>query len=94
MSTATLQHPATEQLKAKASEVRDGLKEIASLTPEAARENLRDARECASECVEHTRETVSKAKEGVEDFVRERPLQSILIAAGAGVLVGLLLSRK
>jgi len=94
MASATLEHPATEQLKAKAAEMRDGLKEIASLTPEAAREKMRDAKACAAECVENTRETVSKAKEGVEDFVRERPLQSILIAAGAGVLVGLLLSRK
>ena len=94
MSTATLQNPATEQLKAKAYEVRDGLKEMGSLAPEVAREKMRDAKACASECAESTRETVVKAKEGVEEFIRERPFQSIMIAGGAGVLIGLLLSRK
>lgn len=95
MSTASaMQGSATEQLRSKTCEVRENLKEMGSLATEAAREKFQEAKAGTQECLERSRAKLADTKENVEDFIRERPLQSVLIAAGAGVLVGLLLSRK
>ena len=40
------------------------------------------------------RRTMRKAAETVEDFVREQPVKSLLIAAGVGFLAGLLVIRR
>lgn len=94
MSTVAMQPTACEQLRDKASALREDLREIGSLAPDAAREKFRAMKSDASQCMESARERVADAKEGVEEFIRERPIQSVMIAAGAGVLVGLLLSRR
>lgn len=40
------------------------------------------------------KERVRTAKSGVETFVRERPVTSLMIAAGTGALLGYLLGRR
>jgi hypothetical protein len=39
------------------------------------------------------RETMGQLGEGLEDRIRNKPLQSVLIAAGVGMLLGLLWKR-
>lgn len=39
-------------------------------------------------------ETGKEVAEGVDDFVHENPWKSVAIAAGVGLLVGVLISRK
>ena len=94
MSAVAMQPTACEQLREKAGALREDLRDIGSLAPDAAREKFRAIKADAKECMEQSRERVADAKEGVEEFIRERPLQSVMIAAGAGVLIGLLLSRR
>jgi ElaB/YqjD/DUF883 family membrane-anchored ribosome-binding protein len=42
---------------------------------------------------EHGRETMRHWEEGLEHFIQEKPLRSILIAAGVGWLIGAIWRR-
>ena len=44
--------------------------------------------------VDSGRNRVVEWRDGVQDGIRERPLQSILIAAAAGAVIGLILGRR
>ncbi len=44
--------------------------------------------------VARTKDRFVRAEDKFENFVRERPVQSILIAAGAGLAIGWLLGRR
>jgi len=94
--TAAIMPSATEQFSAKAQEVKEDLrevkndlKELGALTPDVAREKM--AQLAAS--YEQGKEKACEASCKVEEFIREKPLQSVLIAAGAGALFGYLLSK-
>ena len=55
---------------------------------------LKAVREKAGELVERGKEAAVDAGEKLGDRVRERPLTSVAVAAGVGLLVGLLLGRR
>lgn len=65
-----------------ASQGKDGVLEIAN----EAGQKVREIFNHYSDDLEHT-------KEVIEDNIRNKPLQSSLIALGAGVLLGLLIRR-
>ena len=44
--------------------------------------------------VETGKSRLSEWRGGFEDGVREKPIQSLLIAAGVGTVIGLLLARR
>jgi ElaB/YqjD/DUF883 family membrane-anchored ribosome-binding protein len=44
--------------------------------------------------VESGKDRVGEWREGVQDGIRERPIQSILIAAAAGAVIGLIIGRR
>jgi ElaB/YqjD/DUF883 family membrane-anchored ribosome-binding protein len=44
--------------------------------------------------VERGKEKAADIQEGFEGYVKEKPLQTVLIAAGAGLLVGYLFGRR
>jgi ElaB/YqjD/DUF883 family membrane-anchored ribosome-binding protein len=75
-----------EHLKEAAAEVAHDVRERAS-------DVAHNVRERASEYIEAGREKARDWEEGIEGFVQEKPLQSLLIAAGVGLLVGLLWRR-
>jgi hypothetical protein len=47
----------------------------------------------AQEVAEQTSEVASQVTETAEDYVRERPMTAVAVAAGTGLLVGLVLMR-
>ncbi|HEY2762163.1 MAG TPA: hypothetical protein VGI75_15500 [Pirellulales bacterium] len=53
-----------------------------------------DIEESASECCAEMREKASELCGTVEDYVRQEPMKSVVIAAGLGLVAGLLLSRR
>ncbi len=53
-----------------------------------------DIEESASECCSEMRERAAELCGTVEDFVRQEPMKSVVIAAGLGLVAGLLLSRR
>jgi ElaB/YqjD/DUF883 family membrane-anchored ribosome-binding protein len=76
-----------------------------TITPRSHSSGAASAEQTAAEAVEHAtgkiRTLYEKGKgkavewqDGVEHYVREKPLQSILIAAGTGLVLGLLIGRR
>jgi ElaB/YqjD/DUF883 family membrane-anchored ribosome-binding protein len=85
---------ATEQLRSQTETVRDDLSELGRLAKGAAREKLGEARGVASDYYGHGRKKAEELESQLVDYVRTKPLKSILIAAGVGALFGLLISRR
>jgi ElaB/YqjD/DUF883 family membrane-anchored ribosome-binding protein len=87
-SRARAHRPATERLRDQAGEVTKDLAEMANIASDAVQENLGQMREDASEYFEQGRDQVYKAEHTLEQFIRNQPVKSILIAAGVGLCLG------
>jgi ElaB/YqjD/DUF883 family membrane-anchored ribosome-binding protein len=85
---------ASDQLREKTSAIRDDLRDLGRLTREAAQEKLGEVRQVADDYLGQGRKKAAELEDRVESYVREKPLQSVLIAAGVGVLLGFLLRRR
>jgi ElaB/YqjD/DUF883 family membrane-anchored ribosome-binding protein len=69
--------------------VRQAANEVSAHVSETARH----VGETASEYYAQGREKVGEMEQYLEDNIRAKPLQSLMIAAGVGVLLGLLYKR-
>jgi ElaB/YqjD/DUF883 family membrane-anchored ribosome-binding protein len=74
---------ATEQAAQVAGQVRD-----------AAREKFEDLRDQAADYYEQGREKAHEWQHGIEEYVQEKPIKALLIAAGVGMLLGILWKRS
>jgi len=63
-------------------------------TRRTVEEAASDLRSGVSEYLNRGKERLVQMEEGVEGYVQEHPIRSILIAAGVGVVVGALISRR
>ncbi|HEX5011093.1 MAG TPA: DUF883 C-terminal domain-containing protein [Planctomycetota bacterium] len=77
----------SEAAKAAASDVVERGRAVAS-------DMVDRGRAAASDMVDRGRESVDRAREGLSDRVRDRPLTSVLVAGGIGLLVGMLIARR
>lgn len=84
----------SSQLGKQAREVTEDLQTMGETVRDAVREKLAEVGENASECCEQGRDKVRGVACACEQFVRERPLTSILMAAGIGWLLGRLWKRR
>jgi ElaB/YqjD/DUF883 family membrane-anchored ribosome-binding protein len=82
------------------AQVRDWAQEKGSQIKEGAQEAMQQVgtsvsqlAESSSQLLDRSRETIGQLEEGLEDRIRSKPLQSVLIAAGVGVLLGLIWKR-
>jgi ElaB/YqjD/DUF883 family membrane-anchored ribosome-binding protein len=75
------------------TQVRDWAQEKGSQIKEGAQEAMQQVGQSASQLADRGRTTMNQLEEGLEDKIRSKPLQSVLIAAGAGLLLGLLWKR-
>ena len=57
-------------------------------------EEASDLRAGVKDYLNRSKEKLVEMEEGVEGFIQEHPIRSILIAAGVGVVVGALISRR
>src|SRR5262245_36243497 len=76
-----------------AAERYDHMQETAKEMRDKAQELMTQGKEVAAEYYEEGRNQVLAWQQQLESQVREKPLQSILIAAGVGLLFGLLRRR-
>lgn len=94
----------TEQLKQSTSELGGHLREIGTHAKGAAGEALHQAKDVASEkygkvrdaageYYEQGREKVGEYQGQLETYVREQPIKALLIAAGAGLVLGAIWKR-
>ena len=83
---ANAQGRAGEQLRETAAMAREDLREMGTLASQAAREKAQDL-------YARGRERTKEWEQGLETYVREKPVQSLLIAAGVGLALGFLMRR-
>jgi ElaB/YqjD/DUF883 family membrane-anchored ribosome-binding protein len=85
---------ATDQLREKASEVGQNVRELGGQAREAAREQYDRLRGRAEEYYDRGRERAMEWEQGLEEYVQEQPIKSLLIAAGVGMLLGFFWRRR
>jgi ElaB/YqjD/DUF883 family membrane-anchored ribosome-binding protein len=85
---------ATDDFRSKAVEVGKNLREMGGEIGDVAREQYVGLRDRASDYVEQGRQKAQKWQEGMEGYIQERPLKSLMIAAGVGILLGLWWRRR
>jgi ElaB/YqjD/DUF883 family membrane-anchored ribosome-binding protein len=78
----------SERLGEQAKEAVDDLEEIGGTVRDAAQEKLGQVGERAAECCEQAREKVHGVACHCEQFLRQKPLTCVLLAAGIGWLLG------
>jgi ElaB/YqjD/DUF883 family membrane-anchored ribosome-binding protein len=85
---------AAEQLREKAGEAAAKLHDIGSKAADAAHEQYDRLRDTAGEYFQDGRDRARQWREGLEEFVQEKPIKSLLIAAGVGMLFGFIWRRR
>ncbi len=61
---------------------------MGEIAKDVAQEKLGELRENASEYCEQGQDKMRQVERSFEQYIRERPLKSILIATGVGLLLG------
>jgi ElaB/YqjD/DUF883 family membrane-anchored ribosome-binding protein len=84
----------TSQLKDKATEVASSLRDMGSQVRDTATEQYQAARDTAAEYYQAGRDKAVQWEEQLETYVREQPLKALLIAAGVGVVLGVIWKRS
>ena len=78
----------SDRLGKQAKEVTEDLQEMGGTIRDAAREKLEEMGDKAAEYCERGQEKVHGAACACEQFLRQRPLTSVLLAVGIGWLLG------
>jgi len=84
----------TDQLRDKASEVQQNLRDMGGQVRDAASEKYYQLRDQANQYYNQGRETAQQWERSLEDYVQEQPVKAVMIAAGVGLLLGLLWKRS
>ena len=82
-----------ERAQELGTQVRNWTQEIGGQLKEGAQEAMRHAETSASQLSAQGREAAGQIEKTLEDYIRAKPLQSLMIAAGVGMLAALLLRR-
>lgn len=81
------------RLREQAGVVREDLRELGGAAREAAQQKLEDAGRATSQFVDTKKEQLSAYEDELVAYVRSKPVQSVLVAAGIGALLGMFWSR-
>jgi ElaB/YqjD/DUF883 family membrane-anchored ribosome-binding protein len=85
--TGLMDTPHTEEIRDNLSEVGSNLRKAVSNTVPAAREVL-------SRISDDVSERTTTIEEAVTDYIREKPLNALLLGAGVGLVLGYMLRRR
>src|SRR5438045_231972 len=84
----------TDQLRDKAAEVGQNLRDLGGQARDAANEKYNQLRDQASQYYTQGREAAQEWEQNLEGYIQEQPMKAVLIAAGVGLLLGLLWKRS
>ena len=84
----------TDEVRQQVRVVRDDVRELGRAAKGAAGEVYEDVKRQTGEFVEAKKQRVTQFEDQIVEYVRQKPLQSVLIAVGAGALLGFLLTRR
>ena len=86
----TVMEDAEALLKATSTLTGEKIQEVRA----RAEESLRQARQRVTEVEEEAMRRAREVAEAADEYVRENPWQSVGIAAGVGLVLGLLIARR
>ena len=92
-------------LRQQTDTIKEDIRELGNMAREAAQEKLDEARQAAADAVDtgrkratefygQGREKAEELEEQVVEYVRKKPVKSMLIAGGVGLLLGMVLSSR
>ena len=84
----------SNRLGKQATKVKKDLEQMGETAKDIAEEQFEQVGEIASEYYEQGRDKVHGVACACEQFIRERPLRSVLMAAGIGWLLGRVWKRR
>lgn len=84
---------AASDLRDSAAQVGENLREMGSQVRQQATEQYDKLRDQASDYYARGRERAMEMEQSLEQYVQEKPIQALLLAAGVGMLLGLLWKR-
>ena len=78
----------------QAQQVGQNLRDLGSQVRDQAQQKYGELSDQAQEYYQQGRQKAQEWEEGLESYIQEKPLQAVMIAAGVGVLLGLLWKRS
>ena len=82
-----------ETVSEAADRVRDKAAEVSQHLKDVVEEKYDRVRDKAAHAYDEGRQKAEQWEESLESYVQEKPLQAVLLAAGIGLLLGLLWKR-
>jgi len=83
-----------QALRDRAGNAKDAVKDLASEAGRFASRRMGEAKETATQWAKTAKDKAMGYGEVVGDYIQENPYKSLAIAAGAGLLLGLLLKKR
>ena len=80
-------------LRESAQQVGQNLRDLGGQVRDTATQQYGQLRDQASDYYQQGRERAMEMERSLEEYVHEKPIQSLLIAAGVGMLLGILWKR-
>ena len=84
----------TQGVGESATQVGQNRRDLGGQVRDMASERYQQLRDQATEYYDQGKQRAQEWEESLENYVHEKPLQAVLIAAGVGVLLGLLWRRS
>lgn len=78
----------------QAQQVGQNLRDLGGQVRDQAQQKYNEMSDQARQYYEQGRQKAQEWEQGLESYIQEKPLQAVLIAAGVGVLLGLLWKRS
>jgi len=91
---ADLGHNVAGKVREKAAEVSQNLRDIGSQVRDTAEQKYGEVKNRAADYYNRSKETAQELEQSLESYVQEKPLQAVLIAAGVGLILGLIWRRR
>jgi ElaB/YqjD/DUF883 family membrane-anchored ribosome-binding protein len=78
----------------QAQQVGQNLRDLGGQVRDQAQQKYNELSDQAREYYDQGRQKAQEWEQGLESYIQEKPMQAVLIAAGVGVLLGLLWKRS
>jgi ElaB/YqjD/DUF883 family membrane-anchored ribosome-binding protein len=82
------------QMRETAQQVQENLRNLGSQVRDTATQQYGQLRDQASQYYEQGRQRATEMEQSLEQYVQEKPIQALMIAAGVGMLLGVLWKRS
>ena len=93
-SGGTGQGQGSADVSQTAQQVGQNLRELGGQVRDVAQQRYEQLRHQATDYYDQGKERAQEWEQSLESYVHEKPIQAVLIAAGVGVLLGLLWKRS